>query len=232
MTTLGVITGLKFEADILRRTASRLNHAQPLTASVAGRQERAYEEALNFVEHGAKGLISFGIAGGLNDDAPVGTLVLATEVYCGQGGIYKTDPEWRRGLAELIKAEISPLQSPMISLPHALESEIDKREAHDKTGAFAVDMESFGVARAARETKVPFLVVRAVSDAAADTLPACLVPAMGPGGGIRLGPILKGSARQPADIPHLIKFGLQTRKANRTLGRVAFLGLPGFGFPV
>lgn len=230
MTKLGVITGLKFEADIIRRAAQKLNHDHPHYASVAGNQDRSFEAAKAFVKAGAKGLISFGIAGGLTGEVPVGTLILASEVYCGKGGVYKTDETWRKDLEEVLKSEISAVTGPMISLPHALESEDQKRGAHTDTGAFGVDMESFGVAKAAKEMKVPFIVIRAVSDGAADTLPACVVPAMGKDGEIKIGPILKSIAANPGDIPHLIGFGLKTRKANATLRRVSFLGLPLFGF--
>lgn len=230
MTKLGVITGLKFEADIIRHAVNNLKHQHPHYASVAGNQERSYEKAKEFVGKGAKALISFGIAGGLSDDVPVGTLILASEVYCGKGGVYKTDEAWRENLEGVLKSEISAVTGPMISLPHALESEDQKRGAHIDTGAYGVDMESFGVAKAAKEMKVPFIVIRAVSDGAADTLPACVVPAMGEDGEIKIGPVLKGIAGKPGDIPHLIGFGLKTRKANATLRRVSFLGLPLFGF--
>lgn len=229
MSKLGVITGLKFEADIIRRAALHLKHQHPHYASVAGNQEQSYEKAKEFVAGGAKALISFGIAGGLTDDVPVGTLILATEVYCGEGGVYKTDKVWREGLEGVLKSELALVTGPVISLPYALETEDQKRKAHSDTGAFGVDMESFGVAKAAFELKVPFIVIRAVSDAAADTLPACVVPAMGKGGEIKIGPVLKGIAGKPSDIPHLIGFGLKTRKANATLRRVSFLGLPHFG---
>ncbi len=230
MNTLGIITGLKFEADILRRAADKLNHDPHHYASVSGRQEHAYEEALGFVEKGAKGLVSFGIAGGLTDDVPVGTLVLASEVYCGQGGVYETNVRWRDALEDLLKTEITASHSPLISLPHALATEADKRKAHAETGATAVDMESFGVARAAKEAGVPFIVIRSISDAASDLLPSCVVPAMGPGGTIMAGPIIKGMAKKPSEIPHLIGFGFKTRRANATLRRVGLLGLPLFGF--
>ena len=130
----------------------------------------------------------------------------------------------------VLKSEIPAVSGPVISLPYALETEAQKRQAHIDTGAYGVDMESFGVARAAREMKVPFIVIRAVSDGAADTLPACVVPAMGPDGNIKIGPVLKGIAGKPGDLSHLIGFGLKTRKANTTLRRVSFLGLPLFGF--
>jgi len=224
---LGIVTGLKFEADIIRKTGKSQNLTHSY-ASVAGRQERAYEEALSFVEKGARGLISFGIAGGLTDDVPVGTLVLATEIYCGQGGVYKTDPKWRRGLSGLL-SDIIPIKGPMVSLPYALETEAQKRGAHSETGAIGVDMESFGVARAAKETGVPFIVIRSISDGASDLLPECVVPAMGPEGQIMLGPVFSGLLKKPGDIPHLIGFGFKTRRANATLRRVCLLGLPFFG---
>lgn len=230
MTKLGVITGLKFEAEIIRRAAKKLNHNHPFYASVAGNQDRSFEAAKAFVKDGAKGLISFGIAGGLSDDVPVGTVILASEVYGGKGGVYKTDKAWREGLEGVLKSEISPVIGPVISLPYPLASEAQKRRAHSDTGALGVDMESFGVAKAAFEMKVPFIVIRAVSDGAADTLPAWVVPAMGPDGDINIGPVLKGLAGKPGDLSHLIGFGLKTRKANATLRRVSFLGLPGFGF--
>ena len=151
MSKLGVITGLKFEADIIRRAADKLKHDHHHYGSVAGNQERSFELAKEFVAGGAKALISFGIAGGLTDDVPVGTLILATEVYCGKGGVYKTDKAWREALEKALKAEINPVIGPLISLPYALETEAQKRSSHKETGAFAVDMESFGVARAAKE---------------------------------------------------------------------------------
>lgn len=226
---LGVVTGLKFEVEILRRIAIRKNLEPPLFASAAGRQDKSYEAARAHVENGAEALISFGIAGGLTDDVPVGTLVLADEVYCGKGSLYKTDAGWRDALAGLLQSEITPVTGPVISLTYALETEEQKRRANKETGALGVDMESFGVARAAREMGVPFLVIRSVSDAAEDLLPSCIVPAMAPDGGINMAPILKGIAGKPSDLPHLIGFGLKTRKANATLRRVGFLGLPFFG---
>lgn len=229
MTTIGVITGLKFEADILRKGSRHKKITEPTLASVAGRQDHAFEEAKAMVEAGARALISFGIAGGLSDDTPVGSLVLADKVYCGKGSVFETEKAWRETLMEVLHPEIVPVVNPMVSLDYALETEADKRGAHDQTGAVGVDMESFGTARAAKEMGVPFLVIRSISDAAEDTLPACLVPAMGPGGVIMMGPIFTGIAKNPADLVHMIGFGMKTAKANRTLRRVALLGLPHFG---
>ena len=229
MSTLGVITGLKFEADILLKAAKSKNTIRPMIASVAGNQQRAYDVACGFVEQGAKGLISFGIAGGLSADAPVGTLILPDLVISEKGSEYHPDKIWRSAFLGRLPLEMKPATGPVISLPYALETERDKRKANKETGALGVDMESFGLARAAKDCGVPFIVVRAISDAVTDTLPASLVPAMAEDGSIATWALIKGILRNPGDLVHLPSFGVKTAQANKTLRRAAFLGLPLFG---
>lgn len=229
MSTLGVITGLKFEAEILRKAAKRKKTILPMIASAAGNQQRAYDLACGFVERGARGLVSFGIAGGLSHEAPVGALILPGLVICEKGSEYHPDKTWRSAYLGRLPLKMAPVTGPLISLPVALELEPDKRAAHEKTGALGVDMESFGVARAARDCGVPFIVVRAISDAVTDTLPASLVPAMTEDGGISAAALFKGIVKNPSDLLHLPAFGVKTARANRTLRRAAFLGLPLFG---
>lgn len=229
MSTLGVITGLKFEADILRKVARRKKISPPMLASAAGNQQRAYDLACAFVDQGASGLISFGIAGGLNYEAPVGTLLLPDLIICEHGSEYIPDKLWRMALLGSLPLALKPAIGPLISLPIALEKEAHKRKAHQETGALGVDMESFGVARAAKDRGVPFIVIRAISDGVTDTLPASLVPAMSEDGAIMGGALAKGILKNPGDILHLPRFGVKTAKAKRTLRRVAFLGLPDFG---
>ena len=200
-----------------------------MLASVAGNQQRAYDIASAFVDQGAKGLISFGIAGGLSHDTPVGTLLLPDVIIGEQGSEYISDKAWRMALLGSLPMQMKPATGPLISLSFALEKEADKRKANTQTGALGVDMESFGVARAATERGVPFIVIRAISDAVTDTLPASLVPAMGQDGAIKGGALAKGILKNPRDLLHLPSFGMKTAKANKTLRRVALLGLPGFG---
>jgi len=226
---IGVVTGLKFEADILRAAARKKGVEVPLLASVSGNQDHAFEQARAMVRQGARGLISFGIAGGLSDEAPVGALILALDVVGDHGKRFKTDEGWRQRLSGLVHPHVPHRHSHLVSLPYGLETEEHKRTSHRETGADAVDMESLGTAKAAAEEGVPFIVVRVVSDGVTDRLPASVVPAMGPGGVIRLGPLLKGIAKNPAELFHLAGFGWKTAKANRVLRRVSFLALPRFG---
>jgi hypothetical protein len=229
VSTLGVITGLKFEAEILRKAAKRKKTILPMIASVAGNQQRAYDIACGFAGQGARGLISFGIAGGLSHEAPVGTLILPNLVICEKGSEYHPDKIWRNAYLGRLPLMMAPATGPLISLPIALELEMHKRKANQETGALGVDMESFGVAKAAKDCGIPFIVVRAISDSVTDTLPASLVPAMTEDGSISAGALLKGIIKNPSDLVHLPAFGVKTSRANRTLRRAAFLGLPLFG---
>lgn len=226
---IGVITGLKFEADIIRKTADKEGHDAPLIASVAGNQQKSYQMAKSFVQQGAKGLVSFGIAGGLHPDAPVGALLLADQVVGDEGHVINVDKAWHKSLVGRLTLNDPLVSGPIISLPFPLETEAQKRAAFKEAGVIGVDMESFGVARAAKECAVPFLVIRSISDGVTDTLPASLVPAMGAEGQIMIGTLLANIMKNPGDIIHLPGFGLKTAKANQTLRRVCFLGLPFFG---
>ena len=61
----------------------------------------------------------------------------------------------------------------------------EKRALAEASGAIAVDMESAEIARVAASRNVPFLLVRAVSDRAADDLPMDFNLWLTPGGRVR-----------------------------------------------
>lgn len=226
---IGIITGLKFEADILRAATRKKKIEDPLVASVSGNQDHAYETACALAKQGVQGLVSFGIAGGLTEAAPVGALFLPHSIVSEQGKSYSTDAAWRARLCHILGPHVTHQESSLVSLPYGLQDEREKRSWHDQTGACAVDMESYGLARGAAETRLPCLVVRVISDSVNDRLPAAVIAAMGKGGTIDLGLIVREASRNPVEFFHLASFALKTIKAVRTLRRVSLLALPGFG---
>ena len=100
----------------------------------------------------------------------------------------------------------------------AASSPARKAELHSVTGAVAVDLESHLVARAAARAAKPFLVLRAVSDSAAQVLPDAAVHGLAPSGKPALGRVLLSVARDPRQIPALIKLAGDTRRALDALG--------------
>lgn len=217
---IGVVTGLMIEAEILRPLAER----GVIRLGVAGASEaRARELARRFADEGARGLMSFGICGGLVPQVRVGDLVLAESVIHPEGPTVETHAPWRHGLlAALGDRRAPPVRSgALVGSPVLVEQPLDKTALNVKHRAVAVDMESHAVAVVARETGLPLLIVRTCSDAAERAFPIAALEAMSPDGSFRAGPVMKTVARKPWVIPGLVRLGLETRHALASLRRIA-----------
>ena len=106
-----------------------------------------------------------------------------------------------------------------------------KAALYDATGALAVDMESALAGRFAAERKLPFAVLRVISDDAGHVLPPAALVAMKPDGGIALGRVLGSLARHPLQVPRLIATARASGKAFKELLRCADLCGVGFARP-
>jgi len=95
----------------------------------------------------------------------------------------------------------------------------EKRILHERTGAIAVDMESHVAARVAVRKGVPFAALRVISDCADDDLPPAALVGMRPDGGMALGAVLASLARNPRQLPALIRTGRQADQAFRSLAQ-------------
>jgi hypothetical protein len=86
----------------------------------------------------------------------------------------------------------------------------------------AVDMESSAVAKAARTCGVPFIAVRVIVDTAADEVPRA-VSGASESGQVRIGRLLLGLMRSPADLVPLLRLTKRYRIAIGSLRAVAAL---------
>jgi hopanoid-associated phosphorylase len=222
MTVLAV-TGLAREARIARRAK--------LTPVISGGDGALLEQRLGWaIAKGAKGIVSFGIAGALAPLLKVGDVIVATHVVYGDER-YPTDPQW----TALLRKKL-PRAIPAVLAGHdQIVSHIDgKRRLLALSGAAAVDMESHIAARLAHRHGIPFVAIRTISDAATRGLPpAALVP-LKPSGRIRLAGVLASVASDPGQIPDLMKTGREAGRAMRALLRSRnalglFLGCPYLG---
>ncbi len=217
---IGVITGLTVEADILRPLAER----GLIRLGVAGANEqRARDLARRFADEGARGLVSFGICGGLVGAIRVGDLVLAESVIHPQGPTVAVDARWRQALLTALQRThgVAVRSGALVGSAVLVEQPIDKTALHVAHRAVAVDMESHAVASVAGEAGLPLLILRTCSDAAERAFPIAALEAMSPDGSFRIGPVLKAVARKPWVVPGLIRLGLETRSALGTLKRIA-----------
>jgi len=208
---IGVVCGLQSEA---RRLPAR----PQLRVAISGASARRAEEAADrLLAEGADVLLSFGVAGGLAPEAQVGELVLADEVMTETGERWPADAGWLGRLREsLPEASVRVLFGSDVIV-----GDVAEKARLAAKGAYAVDMESHAVARAAARAHRPFAVLRAIADPATRVIPASAAYGVGEKGETRAWPVLKAAAKRPGDLIKLMQVGADSAKALAALRAVA-----------
>jgi adenosylhomocysteine nucleosidase len=203
-----VVTGLLAEARLARLPSGR--------AIAGGADPRRLEAELGrALSAGARAVLSFGLAAGLEAGRAAGTLVIPAEVVCGTSR-YATDPRWsERMRAALGHADPRPLAG--VDAP--LIRPADKAQLHQSTGAVAADMESHLAARLALRAGRPFAALRVISDPAERGLPPAAVIGIKPDGRVNLAAVLVSLLRHPGQLPDLARIAAEVRTAMQVLRR-------------
>jgi hopanoid-associated phosphorylase len=164
-----------------------------------------------------RGVISFGVAGGLDPELESGDVVVASEVTAGR-------QIWLAGAAlseELIDGEglggRRIVRGRLAGVEQVVPAQSAKAILRRETGAAAVDMESHIAAAYATDAGLPFAALRVISDPATRSLPALAVNAIKPNGNINLGAVLRGIARNPMVVRALMATGRDFNRALRSL---------------
>jgi len=230
VTRPGIVTGLVREARLIAGAARRLPaNARPGLFSAGGDWRRARAGAATLIEDGAKALVSFGVAGGLADGLRAGDVILASEVVMAGQPAIATTAHWREALSARLGESVRCHCGPIATVEDAITTAEAKCRVAGRSGAIAVDMESYGVALAACDAGVPLAVIRAVSDPAGRAVPAAAAAAVGADGRIHPGRLVGGLVRRPGDIAGMWRVGRDGQAAFRSLRRVAVRIVP-FGF--
>lgn len=156
-----------------------------------------------------RGLVSFGLAGGLDPALRPGD-VLVPERVLSDAGSWAADPALRRALGP-------GRADPVFGGGTVLATAAAKRDLHARTGAAAVDLESAAVAEVARHHGLPFAVLRAVCDPASRDLPLAALVALDGGGRIDMMRVLGAVAARPREVPALLALGMDAARARRSL---------------
>jgi hopanoid-associated phosphorylase len=179
------------------------------------------------IERGAAGVISFGIAGGLAPDLAAGDWIVGAGVRHGDDR-FAADPAWAR---RLLAALPGALHADVIGVADPVWSSADKRRLHAETGAVAVDTESHIAARMAAARRIPFVVCRAVIDAAHRDLPPAAKVGLRHDGRPDVPAVFRSVVQQPGQLPTLVRTALDARLARNALRRGRHRLGAGFGFP-
>lgn len=173
----------------------------------------AARAAVRLIGEGARALVSFGLAGGLDPALRPGAVVVPSVVLI-DGDTLSVDAA--------LAARFGGCSGHVMLAGSTVVGEAAAKAAlFAATGAHAVDLESGAVARVARENGVPFAVVRAICDPAERSLPAAAMVALDAGGGIGLMAVMRSVLRRPGQIPGLLAVGRDAALARRALIGVA-----------
>lgn len=212
-----VAVGLDFE----ERLALGVGYARVCR----GRGSVMAEALAAAIEAGCSGVISFGIAGGLDPKLRTGTHVVASSVI-GTRGAFATDVRWSQ---VLIKARPDAVHAPILGVDEPIVGPIGKLRKFRKTGAVAVDMESHIAAEVATAHGLPFAVFRVVADPAHQKVPRAAIHGIRADGTLDALAVMRAMLRAPAEIAGLVAVARHTAVARLALTRAHRNLARGFG---
>ncbi len=210
-----VVTGMAFEASIA---------AGPGVVVVTGGAANA--DAISAaVRRGCRGIVSFGIAGGLTPNLKPGACIVAQSIVTGDRK-YHSHREWFDRLGAAIPGSI---HADIAGAATLVSSPGDKTKMALATGAVAVDMESASSAIVAFKQKLPFAALRVVADPSHRSLPPAALSERLVDGTTDLSAVWRSIVAQPSQLGGLLQLALDTRTARAALVRSRRLLGHGFG---
>ncbi len=210
---LALICGLTAEAALAKALGI------PAFAG-GGTPEGARTQALDAIRGGATGLISFGLAGGLDPGLQAGAVLRPAAVM------------WRQNRFDTHPALTASLGGATCAALWAGETVVtaaaEKRALWKNAGASAIDLESGAVAEQALLHGVAFAVLRAVCDPAGQDLPPAALAALNAAGAIGILRVARSVLGHPRQIPALLALAGNAGRARKALaGEVAGLSARG-----
>jgi hopanoid-associated phosphorylase len=181
--------------------------------------------AANAARHGYRGIISFGVAGGLAAHLRTGDWVVASSVVEAQGPI-PTDAGWSRRLLDAIG---DAHHGPILGVDTPVAEPATKRQLHRTSGAAAVDMESHLVARVAAAHGLAFTALRVIVDPVDRAIPPAALVGMGPDARADTAAILRDLIARPRQLPLLARVTWDAFIARSQMQRVRQLLGSDFG---
>jgi adenosylhomocysteine nucleosidase len=223
---LGIVAAFDFEARMFMARAGPLGRpdedaGDPLVALAGMGAARARAAGERLLNDGATALVSWGVAAGLDRALSPGSLVAPRAIIAADLSELPVSTDLHRTLCERLGAGFVIHTDPLAESAKVLTTPAQKRALLLRSGAIAADMESAALAAVAREAQVPFLAVRAISDAAAVSVPSWLVAAMDGAGRLAPAQLLKQIVLRPLEWAAVSRLALGFRAARATLKHVA-----------
>lgn len=161
---------------------------------------------------GCRGIVSYGVAGGLSPDLRSGDIVVGSEIV-GTSGSVPTDDVWS---AWLLSAIPTAVYGPIAGIDFPISERASRNELRLRSGALAVDMESHLIARLAVANSMRFVALRVVIDSAGRNIPPTALACISSNGETsrwRLSRLLLGRPSDTLDVVRLSADWWLARKA-------------------
>jgi adenosylhomocysteine nucleosidase len=210
------VVGLAFEAAILGSSAVIYEGEQSLALTV---------EALG---RGLRGIISFGVCGGLDPKLRPGHCLIGDSVLA-DGQTYRCDSHWSDRLLSVLPNAVQGMVAGVDTPFGCIE---ERASFHRRTGAAIVDMESQVVARTAAANNIPFSVCRVVLNPVHRVLPPAALIQIGLGGRPDMRKIGRSLLKYPNQLPKLARLSMDTAIAVAQMRLVKRQLGPQMGFPL
>jgi adenosylhomocysteine nucleosidase len=200
---LTVLTGLADEAAIVTGARPWMRPAGQGAGAPLVLCGSAQRDALaQLVPAGCRGLVSFGVCGGLVRGVAFGDILVAASVSTSRGS-FLSDQAWSaRLLVRLKPARLAPFYS---DPAESAATPAQRQALAARTGAWAVDQETCAVAELAAARALPWVAIRSPSDLCNETVIAAARNATNADGSPDIPAVVGDVLARPADLPGFLQ---------------------------
>src|SRR5260370_13666955 len=185
------VVGLAFEARIAAGPGVRV--------ICSGNGKDLADSLARAIADGARGVVSFGVAGGLSPALRPGTCIIGSAILFETDRLNRIRPDdaWSQKLLQTIPGAVPGM---LFGVPGPVAHPQAKAALYMKTGAIAVDMESHIVGGVAGAHGIPMAAIRVIADPAARAIPVSALAAMRPNGTTAIAAMIWSMLKRPADF--------------------------------
>jgi adenosylhomocysteine nucleosidase len=199
-----ICVGLELEANIASRRFQI--GFSGLADELTGLGDRA-------VGADCKGLVSFGVAGGLSNELRSGDVIVASQIVT-NNRIFTTDDLWS---AWLLSAIPNSIYAPLAGLDAAVLAGAARAELGACSGAVAIDTESHTVAGYAARHGMPFVSLRIIIDGTHRNVPPAALACISNDGATEMRQLGRLLLARPADILDVMLLWVDWLSARKSL---------------
>ena len=224
--SIALITGLEFEAKLARPLVKEAGTDDlVLVAGLGGPFAGQVVEQAK--KAGARGIVSFGVCGGLDPALLPGNIILPKTILAPE--TISVDIAWHGRLMKMLSDNYDIATGALLTAKTAVATTQEKAALFKKTAAVAVDMESAVLAHEAKKNDLSFIAVRVVHDPAAQMIPKAFRDVIKNDGQIDGWKLVRGLIFNWPGLKILKQVSGNDEQARVNLEGLTRLALPGFG---